>query len=53
MATYVQAVGGTIWHWCRNCSHYPATVGKTRGTRPSWDLCDECKAKQRAGTCRT
>lgn len=53
MTTYVQAPGSDTWHWCKNCSHYPSHVAKRRTTRPSWDLCEQCKQKQRAGTCRT
>jgi hypothetical protein len=50
--TYVQTASGT-WHWCKNCSHYPSASGivKRRSTRPSWDLLEQCKAKQKNGTC--
>jgi hypothetical protein len=52
MATYVQSNSNT-WHWCRNCSKYPSAPKKTQTTRPSWDLCEECKDKERKGNCRT
>jgi len=51
MATYVQAHGSDNWHWCRNCTQYPKTVNKTTTTRPSTDLCNQCKAKEKDGTC--
>ena len=53
MAKYVQAPGSDNWHWCRNCSLYPKTIAKTRESRPSGDLCNQCKSKEKAGTCRT
>ena len=52
--TYVQGQRTDTWHWCRNCSNYPATVVKRRKTRPtSGDLCNQCKGKERNGNCRT
>ena len=51
MATYVKSDSGT-WHWCKNCSKYPSNPVKTQTTRPAWDLCEECKAKEKNGTCR-
>jgi hypothetical protein len=53
MAIYVQAANSDTWHWCTNCSHYPSTIAKKQSTRPSWDLCEQCKAKQSAGTCKS
>ena len=49
---YVKSASGT-WHWCRNCSKYPSSVVKTQTTRPAWDLCEECKSKEKNGTCRS
>lgn len=42
------------WHWCTNCSNWPAKAESVESaTKPSsGELCDECKAKQKAGTCR-
>jgi hypothetical protein len=51
MTTYVQAVGKNTWHWCTNCSKYPSNIGKTRTTRPAWDLCEECKSKEKNKNC--
>ncbi|HEU4976231.1 MAG TPA: hypothetical protein VFT50_14150 [Baekduia sp.] len=50
MATYVLSNSNT-WHWCRNCSHYPSHPKKTQTTRPAWDLCEQCKDKERNGNC--
>jgi hypothetical protein len=51
MATYLQAHGSDTWHWCKNCSHYPSNPAKTQ--RPAWDLCEQCKEKERNGSCST
>lgn len=51
MTKYVQAENGTTWHWCTNCSKYPETIGESRTTRPAWDLCEECKAKEKNKNC--
>ena len=41
------------WHWCTNCSNWPTSGHETRGSKPtSGELCNECKAKDSAGTCR-
>ena len=53
MATYVKASGSDTWHWCRNCSNYPATIEKSTSTRPSYDLCNQCKSKEADKTCRS
>jgi hypothetical protein len=47
-----KATGNHIWHWCRNCEKDPKSDYETRADRPSWDLCDECKAKEKNGNCR-
>ncbi len=52
MATYVHAPGVyNIYHWCRNCSKYPGKPEGATTTRPEGKLCDECKAKEKAGNC--
>lgn len=53
MATYVKTPGSDTWHWCRNCSDYPSRIDKTTNTRPSYDLCNQCKAKEAGNTCRS
>lgn len=40
------------WHWCRNCSNWPTTDYVEQYSKPtSGELCNECKAKESAGTC--
>lgn len=39
------------WHWCANCSKWPASDYDSRNTRPEYDLCVECKAKEKDGRC--
>ncbi|HEX7677710.1 MAG TPA: hypothetical protein VF713_06275 [Thermoanaerobaculia bacterium] len=46
-----KTTGNHIWHWCRNCEKDPKSDYETTNTRPSWDLCDECKAKEKNGNC--
>jgi Protein of unknown function (DUF2442) len=48
---YRRREGSDTWHWCRNCSTAPKSDYRTRKTRPSENLCNECKAKERAGNC--
>jgi len=54
--TYDQASGSGTWHWCTNCNRYPSNPAKTEfhpvGQRPRGDLCNECRSKEREGTCR-
>ena len=52
MATYVLSQSNT-WHWCKNCPMFPSNIKKKQTTRPSWDLCEDCKRLQRKGQCRT
>lgn len=53
MAAYVQAPESETWHWCKNCVHYPTHIAKQSALRPAWGLCEQCKSKQREGTCNT
>ena len=52
MPTYVKTPEGDTWHWCKNCSKYPHNIGERRSTRPEWDLCEECKDKEKLRTCQ-
>ncbi|HOV87190.1 MAG TPA: hypothetical protein PLM79_12560 [Syntrophobacteraceae bacterium] len=53
MIMYVKDKKSNKWHWCENCSNYPTSYNvETRSTKPNSDLCDECKAKEKAGECR-
>jgi len=41
------------WHWCRNCSNWPTKDFSERAEKPkSGELCDQCKAKDKAGNCK-
>lgn len=54
MATYKRKKGSDTWHWCSNCSKYPTGSDvETSHTKPTYgELCNECKGKETAGTCR-
>ena len=51
MAEYRRRKSSDTWHWCRNCSKWPTSNYDSRHTRPSYDLCNECKAKEKEGRC--
>lgn len=59
LTTYRRKKDGDTWHWCKNCSNYPnnpddVTVTKAGKERPSYgELDNECRAKEKAGTCET
>ena len=54
MSTYVHAPGvSNIYHWCRNCSKYPANPEGAKTSRPEGQLCDECLEKEKKGTCQS
>ena len=49
---YRKRKGHDTWHWCRNCSNWPNSDYDQRETKPSsGELCNECQAKDKAGTC--
>lgn len=53
MATYRRKKNWDLWHWCRNCSYWPTADYVEQQEKPSsGQLCDECRAKEKAGTCR-
>jgi len=51
LPTYVKGHDKDTWHWCKNCSKYPQTIAKTTTVR-EWDLCEECKDKEKLKTCQ-
>jgi uncharacterized protein (DUF433 family) len=52
--TYRRRKGGATWHWCGNCSTWPADDYEDSSARSTaGELCDECRAKQAASTCRS
>jgi hypothetical protein len=42
MAVYVKGPEPDRWHWSKNCKQYPQVAIRTRNTRPTSDLCDDC-----------
>lgn len=53
MPQYRRRKGTDAWHWCTNCSNWPTSDYETSATKPtSGELDNECKAKEKAGTCR-
>ena len=57
MITYRRKNGAYAWHWCTNCSDWPTSdyeeVTLPEGERPNGDLHNECRSKEREGTCKT
>lgn len=54
LMTYRKRNDKDTWHWCRNCSNWPTTNYKEQQTKPTTgELCNECQAKQKAGTCNS
>ncbi len=49
---YRRREGHDTWHWCRNCSTWPADDYEEIGSKPTaGELCNECRAKQIARIC--
>lgn len=49
---YRKVKGRDTWHWCRNCSNWPTANYETSSTKPSsGELCNECKGKEKSGSC--
>ena len=50
---YVRKKTSDTWHWCTNCGDYPKGSDlEVTYTRPSFDLCNQCKAKEADRTCQ-
>ena len=51
-AQYRKKKGSDTWHFCSNCSNWPTSNYDSSSTKPTnGELCDQCKAKEKAGTC--
>lgn len=49
---YRRRHGHDTWHFCRNCSNWPTSDYDELNQKPmSGELCNECQAKKREGTC--
>jgi hypothetical protein len=58
MPLYRKRIDGDTWHWCSNCSNYPARDydhewHNGKGRPRSGELYNECRSKETAGTCRS
>jgi ribosomal protein L40E len=52
---YHRGADGHIWHFCRNCSHWPTNsfnIIIAERLPPDFEICNECIALNRAGECR-
>jgi hypothetical protein len=52
MVTYVKGNHSFTWHWCKNCTQYPPIIYEDQSNRPTYDLCNECKTKEKKGECK-
>jgi hypothetical protein len=44
--------GYDTWHFCSNCSNWPTSDYDERSDKPTTgELCDQCRAKDKAGEC--
>jgi Protein of unknown function (DUF2442)/Domain of unknown function (DUF4160) len=49
---YRRRRGHDTWHWCRNCSTFPASNFESVSGRPSTgDMCNECRGKELTQCC--
>jgi hypothetical protein len=52
-STYRRKKGSETWHFCANCSNWPAGDYEEQVTAPSTgELCNECRAKRLERNCR-
>ena len=50
---YRKRKGKDTWHWCSNCSNWPTFDFEEKPAKPAGgELCNECQAKDKAGTCK-
>ncbi len=49
---YRRRKGNDTWHFCTKCSNWPtANYEKRTGKPTTGELCNECQAKHKDGTC--
>jgi hypothetical protein len=54
MPEYRKKKGNDTWHWCTNCSNWPTSDYDVSDSKPtSGELDNECRAKEKEGTCKT
>ena len=49
--TYRRCIGHDTWHWCRSCSFWPISDYEEKIGINGGELCNECRAKDMAGSC--
>ena len=50
---YRRKKGKDTWHWCKNCSNWPTSDYEERQAEPTTgEKCNECKSKERDGSCQ-
>ena len=49
--TYRRRRDKDTWHFCSNCSNWPTSDYVTSNSKPSGELCNECKAKKANNNC--
>ena len=51
--SYRRVKGHDTWHWCRNCSSWPALDYEERTTSDHFggELCNECLTREKSGNC--
>ena len=51
---YRRKHGNDTWHFCRNCSNDPKFGYDSKTSKPTTgELCNECRAKEKGGNCKT
>lgn len=51
--TYRRRTSGDTWHFCTNYSLWPTSDYKEQQGKPTTgELCNQCRSKNDAGTCR-
>ena len=51
--TYRRRNGFDTWHFCTNCSLWPTGDVKEQSQKPTTgELCNQCRSKDDAGTCK-
>ena len=49
--TYRRRRGHDTWHWCKNCSFWPASDYEEKTKVGRGELCNQCQSKEAAGSC--
>jgi hypothetical protein len=50
-STYRRKKGSDTWHFCTNCTQWPTSDYTDQSTKPSGDLCNQCKSKRDNNNC--